>query len=53
MTEQIIIIFAVVKRNPDLMAWLGYLAKRFGKRTIGEIIGEHRLTGDIRRIERG
>jgi len=49
MSEQFV--FAVKMRNPDFMAWLGCLAKRFGNRSIRQIIAEQRLTG-IKRIER-
>lgn len=45
-------VFAVKKSNPDLMAWLNCLAKRFGSRTIVQIIAEKSITG-IKRIERG
>lgn len=45
-------VFAVRKSNPDLMAWLNCLAKRFGRRTIAQILADQSITG-IKRIERG
>jgi len=45
-------VFAVKMSNPDFMAWLNCLAKRFGKRTIVQVIAERSLTG-VKRIERG
>jgi len=45
-------VFAVRKHNPGFMAWLNCLAKRFGNRSIKQIITEQSLTG-IKRIERG
>ena len=50
MTEQRV--FTIRKSNPDFMAWLNCLAKRFGNRTVKQIITEQSLTG-IKRIERG
>ncbi len=50
MTEQRV--FTVRMSNSNLMAWLNCLAKRFGRRTMAQILADQSITG-IKPIIRG
>lgn len=50
MTEQRV--FTVRMSNSNLMAWLNCLAKRFGRRTMVQILADQSITG-IKPIIRG